>query len=201
MYLLDTIYAGIVFVLYAHEEPRESKPCSNQPWNRRNCSKARWRSKKKKESSNSDDRVRSKAITRLYYAAIVVSPTIDEHNFELRPALISSVEKDQFDGHSSENPNMHLHNFIAKCDIIKLNKVPTNAIWARLFPFSLRDGASDWLQNEEPNSFTTGEALSKAFLSKHFPLGKTAKLRMNITSLAQRDGEFLYEAWERFKDL
>jgi len=43
--------------------------------------------------------------------------------------------------------------------------------------------------------------LSKAFLSKYFPLGKTTKLRTKITSFVQRDGESLYEAWERFKDL
>jgi len=43
--------------------------------------------------------------------------------------------------------------------------------------------------------------LAKAFLSKYFPPGKTAKLRAEITSFAQWDGESLYEAWERFKDL
>jgi len=43
--------------------------------------------------------------------------------------------------------------------------------------------------------------LSKAFLSKYFPLGKNAKLRTEITYFIQRDRESLYEAWERFKDL
>jgi len=43
--------------------------------------------------------------------------------------------------------------------------------------------------------------LSKAFLSKYFPPCKTAKLRTEITSFIQRDGESLYEAWERYKDL
>jgi len=43
--------------------------------------------------------------------------------------------------------------------------------------------------------------LSKAFLGKYFPPGKTVKLRTKITSFIQWDGESLYEAWERFKDL
>ena len=43
--------------------------------------------------------------------------------------------------------------------------------------------------------------LSKAFLSKYFPPGKTAKLRTKIMSFIQRDGESFYEAWERYKDL
>ncbi|XP_057249960.1 uncharacterized protein LOC104891359 [Beta vulgaris subsp. vulgaris] len=58
-----------------------------------------------------------------------------------------------------------------------------------------------WLKSNPPNSFTTWATLSQAFLSKYFPLGKTAKFRNNITSFAQYDGESLYEAWERFKDL
>ena len=65
----------------------------------------------------------------------------------------------------------------------------------------MRDRASDWLQNEEFNLFATWEVLSKAFLSKYFPPGKTAKLRTKITSSTQQEREPLYEAWERFKDL
>jgi len=69
----------------------------------------------------------------------------------------------------------------------------TEAIRLQLFPFSLRDRASDWMQNEEPNSFTTWEGLSRAFLSKYFPHGKIARLRTEITSFTQKDGESLYE--------
>jgi len=61
-------------------------------------------------------------------------------------------------------------------------------------PFSLTDRASDWLLNEEPSSFTTWEALSRAFLSKYFPLSNTAKLRAKITSFSQQGDESLYEA-------
>jgi len=115
--------------------------------------------------------------------------------------LIIFVEWDQFGGHPSENPNAHVRKFLAKCNTIKLNGMSTDAIRLWLFPFSLKDKASDWLQNEEPNSFTTWAILSRAFLSKYFPLGKTTKLRTKITSFIQRDVESLYEAWERFKDL
>jgi len=131
----------------------------------------------------------------------IVSPAVEANNFELIPALISFVEREQFTGHPSENLNVHLRKFLAKYDTIKINGASSDAIRLRFFPFSLRDRASDWLQNEEPNSFTTWEMLSKAFLSKYFPPGMTAKLRAEITSFIQRDGESLYEAWERQKDL
>ena len=88
-------------------------------------------------------------------ASSIVNPAVEANNFELWPALVSFVEKDQFSGRPTENPHIHLRNFLVKCDTIKLNRVSANAIRLRLFPFSLMDRASDWLLNEEPNSVTT----------------------------------------------
>ena len=85
----------------------------------------------------------------------IVNLTVEGNNFKLSPALITFVERDQFGGHPSDYPNVHLRKFLVKCDTIKFNGVTTDVIRLRLFPFSLRDRASDWLQNEEPNSFTT----------------------------------------------
>jgi len=73
----------------------------------------------------------------------IVSPLVEVNNFELSPMLITFVEQDQFCGHPSDNPNAHLCKFFTKCDTIKLNGVSTNVISLWLFPFSLRDRASD----------------------------------------------------------
>ena len=35
-------------------------------------------------------------------------PTIDANDFELKPALITMVQQNQFTGHPTENPNEHL---------------------------------------------------------------------------------------------
>ena len=75
----------------------------------------------------------------------LVSPTIEANNFKLNPALIGFVERGQFGGYPSDNPNAHLRIFLAKCDTIKLNGVSADAIRLWFFPFSLRDRASDWL--------------------------------------------------------
>ena len=95
----------------------------------------------------------------------IMNPAVEANNFELQPALISFVEQNQFGGRPLENPHLHLRNFLAKYDTIKLNGVSADTIRLRHFPFSLKDRASDWLLNEESNSITTWEALSKAFLS------------------------------------
>ena len=69
----------------------------------------------------------------------IVTPVIEANNFELNPALITFVERDQFGGHPSDKPNTHLRKFLAKCNTIKLNGVSTGTIQLRLFPFSLSD--------------------------------------------------------------
>ncbi|XP_048494419.1 uncharacterized protein LOC104887343 [Beta vulgaris subsp. vulgaris] len=131
----------------------------------------------------------------------IVRPTISANNFELRPALIQIIQQDQFSGLDNEDPNEHITTFLEKCDTVKLNGVTDDVIRLGLFPFSLKDKAKMWLKSNPPNSFTTWATLYQAFLSTYFPPGKTAKFRNNITTFAQCDGESLYEAWERFKDL
>jgi len=43
--------------------------------------------------------------------------------------------------------------------------------------------------------------LKKAFLARYFPPSKTIQLRNQITCFRQTDGESLFEAWERYKEL
>ncbi|GKE96098.1 zinc finger, CCHC-type containing protein [Tanacetum coccineum] len=71
----------------------------------------------------------------------------------------------------------------------------------RLFQFSLRDQASNWLERLPAGSITTWEDLTTQFLAQFFPLGRTAKLRNDILMFQQHHGESLSEAWSRFKDL
>ena len=68
---------------------------------------------------------------------------VEANNFKLSLAPITFMQRDQFGRHPSDNANMHLCKFLAKCDTIKFNGVSTDAIRLRLFPFSLRDRASD----------------------------------------------------------
>ncbi|PWS05605.1 hypothetical protein, partial [Enterobacter sp. HPCN14] len=58
-----------------------------------------------------------------------------------------------------------------------------------------------WLNSLALGSIRTWGDLAQKFLAKYFPPSKTAKLRNDITSFCQFDGESIYEAWERFKEL
>ena len=130
------------------------------------------------------------------------APGVEANNFELKPSLIQMVQaNDQFKGNVDEDPTMHLTNFMELCGTLKMNGVSDDAIRLRLFPFSLRDKAKHWLVTQPPNSISTWEDLAMKFLSRFFPPAKAARLRGDINNFAQLDGETLYEAWERFKEM
>ena len=129
-------------------------------------------------------------------------PTIVANNYEIRPALITMIVATvQFNGLPSEDPNRHLQSFNEVCDTFRYNGMPEDFIKLKLFPFSLRNDAREWLQAHDVDTFVSFEQLAQAFLNKYFPPGKAARLRNEITSFSQFDQESLYEAWERFKDL
>ncbi|WRX25992.1 Retrotransposon gag domain - like 10 [Theobroma cacao] len=128
-------------------------------------------------------------------------PSINVNNFEINPAYIQMIQSSvQFSGLLSDDLNAHLVNFLEICNPFKYNGVTDDAIRLRLFPFSLRDKAKSWLNSLPNRSITTWEDLAQKFLAKFFPLVKTGKLRNDITSFTQFDGESLDEAWERFKE-
>ncbi|KAL5578214.1 hypothetical protein UlMin_019913 [Ulmus minor] len=111
------------------------------------------------------------------------------------------VQSNQFGGMSKDDPNAHIAYFLEVCDLYKINGVSEDAVRLRVFPFSLRDRAKEWLNSLPPGSITTWDELVQRFLSKFFPPAKTQKLRNEITSFTQYDQESLYEAWERFKEM
>ena len=114
------------------------------------------------------------------------------------PALIYLVQQNQFFGSSTEDPNLHVSNILRFSGTLKANLV---AVRPHLFPFSLRDRASDWFHSLQIGSITSWDQMRQAFLSRFFPHNKTVQLRNQITQFSQRDGESLYDAWERFKEM
>ena len=71
--------------------------------------------------------------------SVIRQPPIEANNFELKLALITMVQQNQFIGHSSEDPNEHLGKFLRMANIVKMNGVNPDVIKLQLFFFSLRD--------------------------------------------------------------
>ena len=43
--------------------------------------------------------------------AIIVNPTVEGKNFEIKPALLNLVQQNQFSGSPAEDPNLHISTF------------------------------------------------------------------------------------------
>ncbi|GJQ90902.1 zinc finger, CCHC-type containing protein [Tanacetum coccineum] len=106
-----------------------------------------------------------------------------------------------FHGLWSEDPNQHLKDFLKLVDSLDLDGENRERTRLRLFQFSFRDQASNWLERLPTGSITTWEDLTARFLAQFFPPGRTAKLRNDILMFQQHQGESLPEACTRFKDL
>jgi hypothetical protein len=130
--------------------------------------------------------------------AIIVYPTVEGNNFEIKPALLNLVQQNEFSGSPTEDPNLHISTFLRLSGTLKANQ---EAFRLHLFPFSLRDKASAWFHSLQVGSITSWDQMRQAFLARFFPPSKTAQLRDQITRFTQRDGESLYDTWERFKEM
>ena len=118
------------------------------------------------------------------YSAVRKS-AIDANNFELKPALITMVQQNQFTGHPTEDPNEHLGRFLRMTNTIKLNGVRPEVIKLQLFPFSLRDIAATWFDSLPYGSVNTWEELMEAYLRRFFPPSLTSERRGEITTFKQ----------------
>ncbi|KAL5550722.1 hypothetical protein UlMin_000898 [Ulmus minor] len=105
----------------------------------------------------------------------IVQPEIEALHFELKPVMFQMLQT--------------------------INGVTDDILKLKLFPYSLRDRARAWLNSLPSDSITTWNDLAEKFLMKYFPPTKNAKLRNDITSFQQLEGESLYETWERYKEL
>ena len=126
---------------------------------------------------------------------------IDANYFELKPALITIVQRNQSTGHPTEDPNEHLGRFRRMASTVKLNGVRPEVIKLQLFPFSLRDIAATWFDSLPYGSVNTWEELMEGYLSRFFPSSLTSERRGEITTFKQGEDESLYTAWERYKRL
>ncbi|KAJ9539358.1 hypothetical protein OSB04_032091 [Centaurea solstitialis] len=125
-----------------------------------------------------------------------------EYNYVNEKGKLLHMIKDlTFDGKNDSNPIVHMENFVDICDLFKTEADPDDAIRLRVFPLTLIGEARAWLRSLEPSSITTWEGLRSKFLSRFFPPSKIDKLRAEIRSFQQQDGETISEAWERFKHL
>jgi hypothetical protein len=99
-----------------------------------------------------------------------IAPPAPEANFyEIKPALLNVVMKEQFSGASTDDAVAHLKKFVELCEMQKYKDVDGNIIKVKLFPFALRGRAKDWLLSLPRNSIDSWDKCKDAFYWKVLP--------------------------------
>ena len=131
----------------------------------------------------------------------IAPPASKADFFEIKPALLNLVMKEQFSGVSTDDAAAHLNNFVELCEMQKYKDVEGDIIKLKLFPFSLRGRAKDWLLSLPRNSIDSWDKCKDAFIGKYYRPAKIISLRSDIMKFRQFDNEHVAQAWERMKYL
>ncbi|XP_076950757.1 uncharacterized protein LOC143623816 [Bidens hawaiensis] len=135
------------------------------------------------------------------YGSGVAPPEITL-NFEIKSSIIHMVENSvQFHGLLDEDPLSHIARFLRICGTFKIQNCSDDQIRLKIFPFSLRGHALDWLESLPSDTITNWDKMVEQFLLKYFPPDKTAKYQASITGFRTDEDESLHAAWERYKGL
>jgi hypothetical protein len=94
----------------------------------------------------------------------VVPPAPAADFYEIEPALLNLVMKEQFSGSSIDDAVAHLNNFVELCQMQKYKDVESDIIKLKLFFFSLRGKAKDWLLSLPKNSIDSWAKCKDALL-------------------------------------
>ena len=135
------------------------------------------------------------------YALQFPPPASKAESYEIKPALLNLVMKEQFSGASTDDAASHLNNFVELCDMQKYKEVESDIIKLKLFPFSLRGRAKEWLLSLPKNSIDSRIKCKDAFIEKYYPPAKIIQLRSNIMNFRQFDTEHVAQAWDIMKSM
>jgi hypothetical protein len=132
------------------------------------------------------------------HSCIVLPPTNATH-YDLKPHVIQMLPS--FYGLDHENPYSHVKNFRSITTTTKFQNFLEESVNLLLFPFSLHDRATEWLDSLVPDSITSWKELLKQFYHRFFPMSRVNDARKEISSFTQDEDEKFTECWTRFKDV
>ncbi|CAN6445054.1 unnamed protein product [Victoria cruziana] len=76
-------------------------------------------------------------------------PHIGAAHYEIKASIINMLSS--FYGLASEDPYRHLDKFLDVCTTVKISHIEDDALRLRLFSFSLKEKAKDWLKSLPPS--------------------------------------------------
>lgn len=102
-------------------------------------------------------------------STFIASPAIKDDSFKSNPTLLNFITKEQFTGTFNGDAAMHLHNLVEICEIKRYKEYKSNYVKLKLFLFSLRDRAKEWLLSLPTGSTNSWNKCKEAFVGKYYP--------------------------------
>ncbi|XP_071704393.1 uncharacterized protein [Rutidosis leptorrhynchoides] len=99
-------------------------------------------------------------------------------------------------GHAIRQPIVNT-DFEVKGQILNMITHQYTVIYLRVFPWSLKDDAKDWLESLPEGDIDNWTTMEDKFLLRFFPASKAAQLQSDINHFTQKPHETLYDAWTR----
>jgi hypothetical protein len=78
--------------------------------------------------------------------------------------LLNLICKDQFGGSAGEDASMHLHDICEICYMQKLKNIDNAIVKLKLFPFSVRGEAKEWLLSLPNGSINSWDNFKRLLL-------------------------------------
>ena len=119
---------------------------------------------------------------------------IPDH-FVIKGFLLANLPK--FTSLPSEDAHKHILGLYHTCSSMKPPQASLNeVVLLRIFQFSLKGRAKDWLLNLFTHYATlTWDQIKLAFPDQYFPITKVSRMRKEITGFSQLSNETLYGYW------
>jgi hypothetical protein len=121
------------------------------------------------------------------HSCIVLPPTNATH-FDLKPHIIQLLSS--FYGLNHKNLYAHVKKFRNICATTKFQNFSEESAYLKLFPFSLHDRATAWLDSNVLGSITSWESLLSKFYNKFFPMSRVNEAQKEISLLKRRKRSF-----------
>jgi len=134
-----------------------------------------------------------------HFSSIAIPNTTK--SVEMKPAFLSLISSHQFIGMDHEDPYTHLSTFYELTGAMGFGDVEIDAVYLRLFPFSLAGKVKEWLKSQLNQSLTNWTEVEEKFLNRFFPISRYIKAKSDISTFRQGNDEAFCDVWERFKTM
>ncbi|GJR98584.1 reverse transcriptase domain-containing protein [Tanacetum coccineum] len=116
----------------------------------------------------------------------IVQIDVDD-NFVINSTHLKMIWEYKFDGYLWADPQDHICEFLAICDMFKYGKAQSEAAKLLIFPFSLCDKAKSWFNKLNEESITSWEQIRRAFIKRFFSPSLFNRLLHEIRNFSQNE--------------